>query len=264
MITQYGIVLEDIREGLRCWPIWSRLGVREVRLRYRRTVLGPLWQTLSLGLLVFALGVIWSELWKMDMRVYLPFMCTGVLAWNLVSGLISDGCGAFVQAERFVKQMGVSYTMLTLAIVWRTFIVFAHNMAVYVPVAIYAGIQPTWASLLLLPALLIIAVNGVWAGLFFATVCSRFRDLQQLVASLMQIALFVTPIFWVPGGLGKGFAGFLDYNFLYHYVDIVRMPLLGKAPAAWSWVVVLIGTILGWAMALALFSRFRKRIAYWL
>ena len=264
MTPQYAVVLADVVQGISEWPVWSRLGWREVRLRYRRTVLGPIWQTLSLGLLIFALGVIWSALFKMDMRAYLPSLCTGYLAWQLVAGLIGDGCGVFIESESFIKQMRVSYTMLTLAMVWRTLIIFAHNMVVYVPVAIYARIEPTWASLLLVPALFVIAINGVLAGMFFGTVCTRFRDLHQLVLSLLQIALFVTPIFWVSSQLGPRFSAFLDFNFLYHYVDIVRQPLLGQAPAAWSWSVVLVGTICFGALTLALFGRFRRRIAYWL
>jgi len=264
MTPQYGVVLVDIIQGLNQRPIWMHLAWRDVKLRYRRTVLGPFWQTLSLGIMILALGLVWANLWKMNVRDYMPFLCTGLLAWSLVSSLITDGCGVFIQGESFIKQMRVSYTMLTLAMVWRALIVFAHNMAVYVPVAIYADIEPTWASLLAVPALFVISINGIWAGMFLGTLCARYRDLQPLVSSLLQITMFVTPIFWASDQLGPRFTLFVDVNFLYHYVSILREPLLGKAPAAWSWGVVLVGTVAGWVLALAFFSRFRQRIAYWL
>ena len=83
-------------------------------------------------------------------------------------------------------------------------------------------------------------------------------------ASLLQIAMFVTPIFFTRDQLGPGFARLVDVNLLFHFVDVVRSPLLGQTPAGWTWVVVTITTIVGWGGTLWIYSRFRRRVPYWL
>jgi len=100
--------------------------------------------------------------------------------------------------------------------------------------------------------------------LVLAMVCARFRDIQQIVISILQVSMFVTPIFWSPDQLRGRLVAAVEYNLLYHYVDIIRAPLLGRAPATLSWVIVFMATVVGWAIAFCLYSRFRRRIPYWL
>jgi ABC-type polysaccharide/polyol phosphate export permease len=149
-------------------------------------------------------------------------------------------------------------------VVWRNLIVFLHHLVIYVVVMFYAGIAVTPNTLLVLPGLFLVLINGIWVSTLLGLMCSRFRDIQQIVGSVLQISMFVTPIFWVPEQLGGRFIKFVDFNPLYHYVDIVRSPLLGRAPSMWSWEIVVAGTLIGWALTLILFSRFRRRLPYWL
>jgi ABC-type polysaccharide/polyol phosphate export permease len=107
-------------------------------------------------------------------------------------------------------------------------------------------------------------LNGIWIALVLGLACVRFRDIQQLVSTILQVALFVTPIFWSPQQLSGELATFEQYNILYHYVAIVRDPLLGQAPTLGSWLMVLLATVLGWGVMLFLYGRFRRRIPYWL
>jgi lipopolysaccharide transport system permease protein len=95
-------------------------------------------------------------------------------------------------------------------------------------------------------------------------VCARYRDVEQLVASGLQIALFATPIFFAPEQLGPRFGRLVDYNVFYHAVEIVRGPLLGRAPDVWSWGVTVFVLIAGWTLTLWFYGRFRRRVPYWL
>jgi len=264
MIPQYDVALADFTNGIRAWRLWGRLGWQEIKRRYRRTVIGPFWTTLSLGIFVAGLGVVWASLWNQDPKTYLPFLCAGMLGWNLVQSNINDGCTVFVGGEAFIKQLPFPYSMLVWSGVWRNLIVFGHNLCIFVLIGFYAGVPVTAASLLLLPALLLTSLNALWMATVLGVVCARYRDVQQVVASLLQVAMFVTPIFFTRDQLGPRFARFVDFNVLYHYVDIIRSPLLGRAPEVWSWIVVTGMLCLGGAGTLWFYSRFRRRVAYWL
>ena len=264
MKPRYDAAIADIAGGILNWRMWGRLGWQEVKRRYRRTAIGPFWSSLSLGIFVLMLGILGAQLWKQNPKTYLPFLTTGMLAWVTVQTIITEGCTAFISAENLIKSLRFSYTILPCAIVWRNLIVFMHNFVIYIAVIIYTDVPVTWNSLLVFPGLLLISINGVWVALLLGLLCARFRDIQQVVASVLQISMFVTPIFWAPDQLGSRFSKFVDFNVLFHFVDIIRSPLLGRAPAILSWEAAIASTVLGWACTLFVYSRFRQRLTYWL
>ena len=264
MTPEYGVAITDITSGLMNWDMWGRLGWREIKRRYRRTVVGPFWTTLSLGIFVVALGVVWSRLWGQDPKTYLPFLTSGMLVWVMFSSFATEGSAALVAAEGLIKQLRVSYTLLACAVVWRNLIVFLHNLAIYVLVCFYGGIPATWWLLLVIPGLLVLCINGIWIVMLLGIVCARYRDIQQIVTSVLQVSMFITPIFWGPEQLTGRMRALVNYNILYHYVDIVRAPLMGKPAAMWSWGMVGIMTVVGWGLTLYVYGRFRRRIPYWL
>jgi ABC-type polysaccharide/polyol phosphate export permease len=264
MTPQYAVMCTDVVRGLTAVSMWSRLGWRDARLRYRRTLIGPFWTTLSLGLFIVMLGIIWSHLWKQDPKTYIPFVSSGMIAWAMLSTITVEGTSVFVAGQTLIRELPISYTMLACALVWRNLIAFGHNFIIYVAVCLYAGVQASWSMFLIVPGLALMCLNGIWVALLLGLACIRFRDIQQLVTTILQVALFVTPIFWTPEQLTGRLGIFEQYNILYHYVAVVRDPMLGHAPTLRSWLTVLLATFLGWGVTLIVYSRFRRRIPYWL
>ena len=267
MTPQYWEAFTDLFEGIRLVDLWARIGWADVKRRYRRTVFGPFWSSFSLAVFVCTMGLVFATLWKIDPKEYLPYLASGMMTWVLLTSFLTEGCTVFIAAEGLIKQQRINHTMLLCAMVWRNLITFAHNLAVYIPIYIYGGLPLTANVLLVVPGIFFLCLNGLWIALVLGMLCARYRDIQQVVATLIQISMFVTPIFWSPAQLAEHSRVqflFVDYNMLYHYVEIVRSPLLGQLPSANSWLMVVLATILGWALAIFLFSRFRRRIAYWL
>lgn len=256
------LALLDIAEGLWYWRLWGRMGWQDIKQRYRRSVLGPFWLTLSMGILVGSLGVLYGVLFGIPIDDYLPFLTLGFLAWMLISGGITDGCMAFINSAQFIKQIKLPFSTFVYREVWRNLIIFVHNSVIFLVVAVVFGIWPGAAALLLLPGLVLLAINAVWVGFLLGMVCARFRDVPQIVASLLRVAFFMTPIIWKPELLGERM-GLVDMNPLFHFIELVRAPLLGQVPAPLTWTVVLATTAGGWFITLLFFRRFRSRIPYW-
>lgn len=263
MRPDYERAFKDIVDGVLSSEIWGRFGWQEVRRRYRRTSLGPFWTTLSLGIFVTALGLVWSEVWHQDLRNYLPYLSSGLVAWTLVQTIISEGCLSITQYEGIIKNFDFSYSVLATTVVWRNIIVFFHNVLVFIVIAVIFKVHVGWQTFLVIPGLFFIAVNGIWVSLLLGMVCARFRDVQPLVASVLQIALFVTPIMWSADQLGGKRWLILYPNLLYHIVDVLRSPLLGHIPAPSTYAAVVLLTIIGWMMTFLIFARFRRRVPFW-
>ena len=252
----------DIVEGIALWRLWFRLGWNDILQRYRRSVLGPFWLTASMAIMVVTLGVLYAELFNQPIDNFLPFLCVGLLVWTLIAGYLTEGGTLFTGSESYIKQIRLPFSIYVYRSSWAKLIIFAHNFVIYIGVLIYFQIWPGAVSLLAVPGLMLIVLNGTIASLTIGIVSARFRDIPQLIASIVQIIFFLTPIFWKPESL-RGHAYITDFNPFFHLLEIVRAPLLGNLPSAANYFVVLFLTLINVAIASAFFSRFRSRIAYW-
>ncbi|GGE24512.1 sugar ABC transporter permease [Aureimonas endophytica] len=249
--------------GLSLVDIWGTLGWLDVRQRYRRSVIGPFWVTLSLAAFVVGLGITYGTLFGMTMGDYLPYLCVGTVVWMLLSGFILEGCSAFTGAEAAIKQIPAPLSIHVYRMVWRLVVIFMHNAVIIALVLAYFAINPGWNGFLAVPGLLIVIVNGVAFALFFGTLSARFRDIPPLMANLIQTLFFVTPVLWQVEHL-KERRIIAEWNPFYHLIEIVRAPLLGGSISGHSWTFALLFTLVNCAVAFAFYARFRWRIPYWI
>jgi len=255
----------DILKGLLHWRVWGRLGFLEIRRRYRRTVLGPFWSAISLGMFVAALGSVGTGLWNRPVEEYVPFLAAGFVVWALIAAILSESSSLYHGESSKFGQVQLEYSLLAYALLWRNLIAFAHNLSLYIVVCLIFAphlLQPF--ALFAIPGLLLVLINAAWVVLLLGMFALRFRDVGQLVSSVVNIAMFITPVFWLPDALSgtKRFI-FVTLNPLYHLIDVIRAPLLDRFPAKESYIFVGLLALLGWTVTYLVFSKFRKRIAYW-
>jgi ABC-type polysaccharide/polyol phosphate export permease len=209
------------------------------------------------------LSFIWSGLFNMPVKQFLPFLLSGLLPWAVISGALGEACLVLLGGEGLMKSRQFPYTTLVYGVLARNTIVFGHNLVGYFPIAIACGVPLGWQTALLLPGIALVVVNCAWMAILIGVLCLRFRDFQQLVISALQIAVFITPVFWTASQLQGTRAIIVDINPLYYMVEVVRQPLLGNAPAPVSYLVCLAMAVLGWLAAYRLLARKRHRLAYW-
>lgn len=254
--------LFDLAEGLRRAPLWLSMSWQDIKLRYRGSMLGPFWLSISMGIMVLALGFVYGSLFKMQLQDYMPYLVSGLMVWQYISVMMTEACTCFSQSEHFIKKIRQPYSVYIYRAVSRNLIIFAHNFVIYFIVAFLYNLWPGANFLLLIPGLLLVILNSVWLCLFLGLLCARFRDITQMVSSLVQITFLVTPIIWRADLLQT--RGYLvGFNPFYYFVEIIRAPLLGQIPGLLNYEVAIGITLLGWVLSLLFFQRFRARLAYW-
>jgi len=263
-VSQSALALSDLVEGARVTHLWGRLGWQDIRRRYRRSTLGPFWITISMGLLIGVLGTLYGGLFKVDGSNYVPYLALGFVIWTLVSGLITDGCTAYVSASNIIQQARLPLSVHVYRVVWRNLIVSFHNAVIFVVVAIAFSVRPGWTGLLAIPGLVLLCVNGVWVGMLLGAFAARFRDVPPIIASVVRIAFFVTPIIWMPELLPNRAVLPMNLNPFFHVLEVVRAPLLGEPPSVVSWLAMIGITLVGAGATFAIYVRYRWRIAYWI
>jgi ABC-2 type transport system permease protein/lipopolysaccharide transport system permease protein len=213
--------------------------------------------------MVISLGVLYSEIFNTPIRDFLPFLCVGLLVWNFLSSFLLEGGALFIGAESYIKQVRLPYSVYVYRSSWCRLVIFAHNIVIYFGVLLYFQIWPGLVALMAIPGLLLVLVNGALANLCIGMISARFRDVPQVVTSVVQIVFFVTPIMWKPELLSdKGYV--VEFNPFFHLIEVVRAPLLGNMPSPTSYLAVLLITLFTIAISGAFFTRFRSRIAYWI
>lgn len=258
-----GQALADMREGVRRFELWGILGWHDIRQRYRRSVIGPFWLTISTAVMVGAMGFLFARIFKQDVSSYLPYLAVGLVVWGTISTMVTESCTVFTLAEQIIKQIRVPLTMHVCRVVWRNTIIFAHNAVILAGVMLWFG-QVTLSNLVAaLLGITLLFLTGIWGGLVIGILCTRFRDVPPLVASVMQIVFFVTPILWHREMLGDR-TWMTAWNPIFHLVEIVRAPLLGLQLPGASYAFVAAMTAAGFLLALAMLARFRSRVPYWL
>ncbi|WP_166531925.1 ABC transporter permease [Blastococcus xanthinilyticus] len=262
--------LADLSGGWGQRSLWGHLGWQDIRQRYRRSVLGPIWITISMAVTAVALGILYAGLFGNDLSVQLPYILVGFIVWAFISGCITEGADVFIANEGLIKHLPAPLSVHVYRLVWRQSLFFAHNLIVYLIMLLVFPQPLDWSVLLALPAFLLLAVNGAWVAMLFGIVTTRFRDLNPITQSIVQLMFFLTPIVWMYQDLLNSSnptiadrARLAEFNPFLHFIEVIRQPLLGQDVVWRHWVVVLGITVVGWVMCLVVLRRYRSRVSYW-
>jgi lipopolysaccharide transport system permease protein len=260
---RFGRALFDLSVGFRRWRLAAALARQDIRNRYRGSVLGPLWLTLSTAVMFLGLGILYSAIFKEPLATYLPYLAASLIVWNVINQVVSEGCTNLISAKGMIHQLSLPYTIHTLRAVFRNLIVAAHNLPLLVIVLAVCRSIPRMEGAVAIFGLLLLTVNAFSAISLLGMLCARFRDLGQVVTNLMQLAFFMTPIIWKADSLGRH-AVWLALNPFYSSIEVVRGPLLGLNVPLSIWFFAVLYTAGFFAISFAFFVRFRDRIAFWI
>ena len=259
----------DLVRGFRQHELWLQLGWQDIKQRYRRSTLGPLWITIATGVMALALGLLYSMLFQIPLADFLPHVTVGLIMWGFISGCIKDGAEIFIDNEGLIKQLPSALSVHVYRLVWRQALFLAHNLVIWAVLMMIFPRPLGWDLLLAIPAMALLILNGVWVTMFFGIVATRYRDVAPLLEAMVQLLFYVTPIVWTTqtlkeqGGEIAQRALLAEINPLYHYMEIIRAPMIGQPIAAYHWWIVLGCTVTGLLLALLAMRQWRSRVSYW-
>ena len=136
---QLDSAVDDLRTGISSWRLGHFLAWQDIKQRYRRSTLGPIWMTLSFGVQIFTMGFLSAFLFGAALEKSFPYVCAGMLLWALITQTINEGAGLFVASARYITQIKCPLTVFLIQTVWRNIIIAGHNVAIYVACAVFCG-----------------------------------------------------------------------------------------------------------------------------
>lgn len=262
-LFEFTMAFRDLRASFdRLGLAWS-LASHDVVSRYRGSILGPFWITLSMGLMVLGIGLLYAQLFKISLHEFMPFVALGIVFFGTITGTVNEGCDTFTRASGMLSQTSLPMFTFVWRTVLRNLINLGHHLVIVLGVLVFYGYWRTMNLPLAAVGLALLVLNASWISLLAGITSARFRDVPQIVVSVMQFAMFMTPVFWRPDAFPERHA-FLAFNPFQHMLQAVRAPLMGQVVDSLTWVVLVVMAVLGWTITFTVFTLTRRRIVHYL
>lgn len=263
-MTPSQIGIRDLRDGVVSAPLAFSLAWRELQTRYSRTTLGPLWITLAQAAWISGIALVFSQVFHQEIGAFIYFLAAGVPVWTFIATIMTDAPTVFVASRGILEQFSAPWTVQ----VWKRVMVSAwvllQHMSIWAVALILVGPPLSTTMLWAIPGLVILLATAWGLMLLLGVLGARYRDLQPALALGVNFMFVLTPVFWNPQLLGSGRPMITHLNPFYHFLEIVRGPLLSHQVAEESWVfcvVVMIGVIVAGCVA---FTQARRTLFNWL
>ena len=257
-------MLEQFEGAIKNWRVWVMLAYQDIQLRYRRSTLGPFWITLSMAVTIYTVGFLYGHLFRVNLAEYFPYLAVSLILWTFISTVITESTEGFIEAEHYLRNLKLPYNCFLMRIVLRNLIILAHNILVLIPIVFMFNIPINWNTLLFIPGLAILLINGVLYGGFLAVLGTRFRDFTQIMQSIVPVIFYTTPIMWMPNLLPAKYQWLVTVNPFYQLLNLLRNPLLGQGYTPIGLLLALFVTLLGFVLYSLSMGGYRRRIVFWL
>tara|TARA_R110002072_G_scaffold86305_1_gene194826 strand:- start:421 stop:1272 length:852 start_codon:yes stop_codon:yes gene_type:complete len=252
----------DIVAGFARRELWIALAHDDMRQRFRRTLFGLAWLTISYAVFVAAKVAIFGQLISSPIEWFAVYVTVGFLAWQFMNSVVTDSCTAFINSENWLLGIRLPMSVFIFESIARDCLVFFYSAIVAVAVLLIVRHPIDPVALMVVPAFAIYLVNAVFAHMLLGVACMRYRDLGQLVQTIMRVLFFLTPLIWTPEQVG-GLSRWLWWNPFTYFIDIFRAPVVDGIIPLHSWAVVGVMTLVLGIVSFSVFALFRRRLAFW-
>lgn len=264
--AQVGFFWRDLRASLRYPEFWWMSSWIEIMVRLRRSHLGALWLLVPPAVYVFGLGSFFAAMMHRAFAEHWIYVGLGAMAFRALMSVAIGSAGAFHSAQSFILDGRTRLTDYLLQLLAKALF----DLLTYLPVVALALIlapQISWWGLALAPfTLALIYLNVLWISTLGALVGARFMDFGQAVANASMFLFLLTPIVWpldmAPPDSLRG--QLMRFNPFFHYVSVVRNPILGVPVEPLTWWVLGISTVGGLLLATLLYRRYARFVPLWL
>lgn len=227
------------------FPLLHELVSRDIKLRYRRSVLGYLWSLLNPLLMMIIMTTVFSLILRFDVENYPLYVISGSTLFTF----FNEACGAAMNSilwnGALLKKVYVPKYIFPLSSVASSFVTMLFSCVAILIVMIFTRAHFYWTILLVPVPLLCIFLFSLGFGFLLSSTTVYFRDMQHLWGVITTGWMYLTPIFWPSSMIPSDFQWLVAINPMYHFIDFFRNILInGVVPPVSSFVICF-----GWAIA---------------
>lgn len=252
----------DLAIGLKKRHIWFNIAKTEIKFKFKRTKLGPLWITIGTAIFIAVLSVITGAFFADDINLRVPYITTGLIIWSFVFNCLNESAGVFSGRVGLIQNIPMEKSILIYIMICKAIFIFLFNFILYILCVIFLEIEINYNSFFALPGFFLLILNVFFISCIISILTTRFRDLAPITTSIMTVLFFLTPIWWNVEYFPSR-AKFVNYNLFYHYLETTRKPLLGLECNLNSWIICIMSVLILGFVAITLFENKKDKIPFW-
>ena len=250
------------------FKVWIFLGNKEIKTRYKRSIIGPLWITLGTLLVLMVIGPVYGIILGQNSDEYIIYLSCGLIYWILLASTLNSCCQSLINGASTIASRKISPLIFVLKDIYRELIIFLHNFPIIIAVYFYniyyldnkiIYLNFIWIFI----SLVLTTLFLFFLGSLIAIACLRYRDLISLITNFITLLFFVTPVIWAPGLIGKNF-DWLEFNFASKLIDLFRNPILGYKIDMKLYLEVLLYDVCLLLVLIFVLKKVKKRLVFWI
>ena len=237
-----------IQNFLKFRPLLMELVTRDIKTKYRRSILGVLWTLLNPLLMMLVLSVVFSHIFKFQVENYPLYILSGQVVVNFFSESTSSAMSSIINNAPLIKKVYIPKYLFTLSRVASSVVNVMASFCALIVVMVFSGIELNFTVLLLVVPMGILIIFSTGIGLLLATVAVKFRDIIHLYGVLITALTYLTPVIYPISILSAKIRFFVELNPLTGILNMFRnlmiyntLPTVGQLLTS---VTIAIGTFL--------------------
>lgn len=256
--------LSDVIISAKPWRIIYLRSSQAIRSRYARSTLGEFWSVLSVAFLIISTGLIWSFIWNIDAQQYLPYVACGHILYLFISGTINESTTAIIGEKRLFYKFNMSPLIAIHILVLRNCITFIHNIPIVVLVIAWSSYVSCSLNVELILYFPLVILFIFFTCVFLAILCVYYRDMIQLVGSILQISFLLTPVIWHVNRIPEPYIKYVYLNPFASAIEVIRNPILGNPISDWAVISLLSWIMIAFVLSYACWKFKIRNIIYWI
>lgn len=239
-----------IQNFLRFRPLLEELVARDVKIKYRRSVLGVLWTLLNPLCMMVILTIVFSNLFKFDIENFPLYILSGQVVFNFFSGATTEAMSSIIGSAALIKKVYVPKYLFVVSRVFSSFINLMASFTALLLVMVVTRAELHWTVLLVPVPLFLLVFFSLGIGLILAAVTVKFRDVMHLYTVFTTGLLYLTPVIYPMAILPDWLYKVVMLNPLTNMLIMLRDVMINNMVFSWQSVVIasvetLISLILG-------------------
>lgn len=246
------------------WGLALSLATQDIRDRFARTVLGPFWIVVSNAMLVIGITIVFGALFKTDVADFVVYVALGIALWTFLSTVMTGASSYLESGKNILFTYNLPWSMQITRKVFVEAIILGIHMLIAIPVILIAQRDLGLISFVAVPGILLNLMFGYGLALIIASFGVRYSDLSHALESIMLFLFLFTPVFWLESALGPTRSIFVHYNPLFHYLEVVRAPVLEQAIPMDSFIIAGLGAVFTLLLGIFIYNKRKRQIGMWL
>lgn len=176
---------------------------RDLKVRYKRSVLGMGWTLLNPLLQMIVYTLVFSTIMRVDVPQFPIFLLSGLLPWTLISVSITGSAHTLLTNQGLIRKVAVPQMVYPLSVVASKLVDLLLSLVPFTVLAVALGRPPNLAWIYLLPAVALATLFSAGLALLFSSLTVFYRDMRHLTDILIQVWFYLTPVLYPHAYLEK-------------------------------------------------------------